>query len=119
MKERYDELIKLIEKANYDYYTLDNPTVTDREYDNWMSELLDIEERHPEIKRKDSPSEKIGGEVISEFKKVEHKIGLFSISDVFNFLIQVMFVNLKLMDLRYHFNMKREYLKELQHVEMD
>lgn len=84
MKERYDELIKLIEKANYDYYTLDNPTVTDREYDNWMSELLDIEERHPEIKRKDSPSEKIGGEVISEFKKVEHKIGMFSISDVFN-----------------------------------
>lgn len=84
MKERYDELIKLIEKANYDYYTLDNPTVTDREYDNWLSELLDIEERHPEIKRKDSPSEKIGGEVISEFKKVEHKIGMFSISDVFN-----------------------------------
>lgn len=84
MKERYDELIKLIEKANYDYYTLDNPTVTDREYDNWMSELLDIESRHPEIKRKDSPSEKIGGEVISEFKKVEHKIGMFSISDVFN-----------------------------------
>lgn len=84
MKERYDELIKLIEKANYDYYTLDNPTVTDREYDNWMSELLDIEKRHPEIKRKDSPSEKIGGEVISEFKKVEHKIGMFSISDVFN-----------------------------------
>lgn len=84
MKERYDELIKLIEKANYDYYTLDNPTVTDREYDNWMSELLDIEERHPDIKRKDSPSEKIGGEVISEFKKVEHKIGMFSISDVFN-----------------------------------
>ncbi len=84
MKERYDELIKLIEKANYDYYTLDNPTVTDREYDNWMSELLDIEERHPKIKRKDSPSEKIGGEVISEFKKVEHKIGMFSISDVFN-----------------------------------
>lgn len=84
MKERYDELIKLIEKANYDYYTLDNPTVTDREYDNWMSELLDIEERYPEIKRKDSPSEKIGGEVISEFKKVEHKIGMFSIADVFN-----------------------------------
>lgn len=84
MKERYDELIKLIEKANYDYYTLDNPTVTDREYDNWMSELLDIESRHPEIKRKDSPSEKIGGKVISEFKKVEHKIGMFSIADVFN-----------------------------------
>ena len=60
MKERYDELIKLIEKANVEYYTLDNPSVTDREYDNWMSELLDIEEKYPELKRKDSPSEKIG-----------------------------------------------------------
>lgn len=84
MKERYDELIKLIEKANYDYYTMDNPSVSDREYDNWLSELLDIENRYPEIKRADSPSEKIGGEVIDEFKKVEHKVGMFSISDVFN-----------------------------------
>lgn len=84
MENRYNELISLIEKANYDYYTLDNPSVTDREYDNWMSELLDIEERYPEIKRADSPSEKIGGEVISEFKKVTHKTGMFSISDVFN-----------------------------------
>ena len=84
MEERYNELIKLIEKANYDYYTLDNPTVTDREYDNWMSELIDIENRYPEIKRADSPSEKIGGEVIDEFKKVEHKYQMFSIADVFN-----------------------------------
>ncbi len=84
MKERYDELIKLIEQANYEYYTLDNPTLTDREYDNLMSELLDIENRYPEIKRADSPSEKIGGEVISEFQKVNHKVPLFSIADVFN-----------------------------------
>ena len=84
MKERYDELIKLIEKANEEYYTLDNPSVTDREYDNWMSELLDIEEKHPELKRKDSPSEKIGGEVIGEFQKVTHKHQMFSIADVFN-----------------------------------
>lgn len=84
MKERYDELIKLIEKANVEYYTLDNPSVTDREYDNWMSELLDIEEKYPELKRKDSPSEKIGGEVIGEFQKVTHKHQMFSIADVFN-----------------------------------
>ena len=84
MKERYDELIKLIEQANYEYYTLDNPTLTDREYDNLMSELLDIENRYPEIKRPDSPSEKIGGEVISEFQKVTHKVPMFSIADVFN-----------------------------------
>ena len=84
MKERYDELIKLIEKANVEYYTLDNPSVSDREYDNWMSELLDIEEKYPELKRKDSPSEKIGGEVIGEFQKVTHKHPMFSIADVFN-----------------------------------
>ena len=84
MKERYDELIKLIEKANYEYYTLDNPSITDREYDNLMSELIDIENKYPEIRRADSPSEKIGGEVISEFQKVAHKVPMFSISDVFN-----------------------------------
>ena len=51
VKERYDELIKLIEQANYEYYTKDNPSITDREYDNLMSELLDIENKYPEIKR--------------------------------------------------------------------
>lgn len=84
MKERYDELIALIEKANNEYYTLDNPSVTDREYDNWMSELIDIENKHPELKRKDSPTEKVGGEIIDEFKKVTHKHQMFSIADVFN-----------------------------------
>lgn len=49
-----------------------------------MSELLDIEEKYPELKRKDSPSEKIGGEVIGEFQKVTHKHPMFSIADVFN-----------------------------------
>ena len=84
VKERYDELIKLIEQANYEYYTKDDPSITDREYDNLMSELLDIENKYPQLKRKDSPSEKIGGEIISEFQKVTHKVPLFSIADVFN-----------------------------------
>ena len=102
MKERYDELIALIEKANNEYYTLDNPSVTDREYDNWMSELIDIENKHPELKRKDSPTEKVGGEIIDEFKKVTHKHQMFSIADVFkesekSFPIHLTSVNLKLM----------------------
>lgn len=84
MKQRYDELIALIEKANYEYYTLDNPKLTDREYDNMMSELLDIEEKYTELRRPDSPTQKVGGEIISEFKKVHHKIPMFSIADVFN-----------------------------------
>ena len=84
MKERYDELIEILKKANIEYYTQDNPSLTDREYDNYMSELLKIEEEHPDIMRDDSPSQHIGNEVISKFEKVRHKVPLMSIADVFN-----------------------------------
>lgn len=84
MKDRYDELIEILKKANTEYYTLDNPTLTDREYDNLMDELLKIERVHPELLREDSPSQHIGGEVISKFEKVRHVTPLMSIADVFN-----------------------------------
>lgn len=83
-KERYNELIDILKKASVEYYTLDNPTLTDKEYDDMMSELLSIEEKHPEIMRADSPSQHIGSEVISKFEKVRHKVPLMSIADVFN-----------------------------------
>ena len=47
-KERYDELVQLIQKANLDYYTLDCPSITDNEYDSMMVELLELEKKHPE-----------------------------------------------------------------------
>ncbi len=84
MQERYNELIDILKKANVEYYTLDNPTLTDREYDNLMDELLKIEREHPELLRSDSPSQQIGGEVISKFQKVQHVTPLMSIADVFN-----------------------------------
>ncbi len=84
MKERYDELVEILKQAGVEYYTLDNPTLTDREYDNLMDELLKIEKKHPEWIRDDSPSKHIGGEVISKFEKVKHKVPLMSIADVFN-----------------------------------
>lgn len=84
MEEKYQNLIDKIEKANYEYYTLDNPTVSDQEWDSWMSELIKLEENYPELKRKDSPSERIGGEVIKGFEKFYHKIPLMSLSNVFN-----------------------------------
>lgn len=52
MKERYNELINLIEQANYEYYTLNNPSVTDKKWDDWMSELFKIEHDYPELKEK-------------------------------------------------------------------
>ena len=84
MEERYNELIEILNKANIEYYTQDNPTLTDREYDNYMSELLKIEEKYPDIMRVDSPSQRIGNAVISKFEKVKHKVPLMSIADVFN-----------------------------------
>lgn len=82
--KRMDELIELINKYNYEYYTLDNPSVTDAEYDRLMLELIALEKKYPELKRLDSPTEKIGGAIIEEFKKVTHKVQMFSLGNVFN-----------------------------------
>ena len=84
MKERYNELIKLVNNANYEYYVLDNPSVSDNVWDNWFNELLEIEKNYPEFKTVDSPSQKVGGEVISGFEKVYHETPMMSLSNVFN-----------------------------------
>ncbi len=84
IEQRIDELIKLIDKANYEYYALDKPSITDQEYDRYMQELTDLEEKHPELKRNDSPTQRVGSEVISEFKKVIHEIPMLSLGNVFN-----------------------------------
>ncbi len=82
--DRMNEIIELLNKYSYEYYTLDKPTVEDAEYDRLMQELIRIESSHPEWVRLDSPTRKIGGEVISEFKKVTHKVPMMSLGNVFN-----------------------------------
>ena len=82
--KRYEELIELINKASYEYYTLDKPTISDQEYDDYMQELIKIEKNHPELIRIDSPTQKVGSEVIESFNKVTHEIPMLSLSNVFN-----------------------------------
>lgn len=82
--ERMNELINIINEADYNYHTLDNPTITDQEYDKYLRELFDIEELHPSWIREDSPTQHAGGKIIDGFQKVEHKIPMMSLSDVFN-----------------------------------
>ena len=84
MEERYLELIKIINEADYNYHTLDKPTITDQEYDSYLRELYNIEEKYPELVRDDSPSQRAGGEVLSEFNKITHSIPMLSLSNVFN-----------------------------------
>ncbi|MGM9875579.1 MAG: NAD-dependent DNA ligase LigA [Bacilli bacterium] len=82
--DRMNEIIELLNKYAYEYYTLDKPSVEDAEYDRLMQELIRIESRHPEWVRLDSPTRKIGGEVISEFEKVTHRVPMMSLGNVFN-----------------------------------
>lgn len=84
MKERMNELIEIINEADYNYHTLDNPTITDQEYDKYLRELIEIEEKHPDWIRDDSPTHHAGGKVLEGFTKVTHKIPMMSLSDVFS-----------------------------------
>ena len=84
MQERMKELIEIINEADYNYHTLDNPTITDQEYDKYLRELIEIEEEHPEWIREDSPTQHAGGKIIDSFQKVTHKIPMMSLSDVFS-----------------------------------
>lgn len=84
VENRIDELIKILNKASYEYYTLDNPSITDQEYDSYYDELVRLETNHPHLVREDSPTVRIGGEVIDSFKKVTHEVPMMSLGDIFN-----------------------------------
>ena len=84
MKDRIDELTKILNEANYNYYVLDNPTITDQEYDKYLRELMDLEAKYPAYARVDSPTKRVGGEVVSSFNKIVHDVPMMSLSNVFN-----------------------------------
>ncbi len=84
IQKRMDELITILNQANYDYYVLDYSKITDQEYDKYLRELEELELLHPALVREDSPTKRVGGEVIDAFQKVEHTIPMLSLKDVFN-----------------------------------
>lgn len=81
---KMNELIEIIREADYNYHTLDMPTITDQEYDNYMRELYKLEEKYPELKQDMSPTSRVGGEIIDSFKKIKHEVPMMSLSNVFN-----------------------------------
>ena len=82
--ERAKEITSLLEKYNYEYYVLDNPSVTDAEYDRLMQELIMLEKEHPELVNPLSPTQRVGGQVQDEFKKVTHSRMMLSLANAFN-----------------------------------
>ncbi len=83
-KERIEQLRTLLTQANYRYYVLDDPTMADFEYDHLMRELENLESEHPELASPDSPTQRVGGQAVSQFEKVTHPVPLMSLQDVFS-----------------------------------
>ena len=84
LQQRLKELRQRISKLSYEYYTLDNPTVTDYEYDMLYRELETIEKEHPEWVTPDSPTQRVGSAIASGFEKYTHDRPMLSLGDVFS-----------------------------------
>ncbi|MBE6943522.1 MAG: NAD-dependent DNA ligase LigA [Ruminococcaceae bacterium] len=84
IQKRMDELVAILNEANYQYYVLDDPKMLDFEYDHMLRELEELEKAHPQLAREDSPTKRVGGTPLSKFEKVEHPVPLMSLQDVFS-----------------------------------
>lgn len=83
IKKRVKELREEIRKHEYKYYVLDNPEISDYEYDQLMKQLEELEEKYPELQTEDSPTQRVGGEPRDEFKRVEHSTQVLSLDNAF------------------------------------
>ena len=81
---RAAELRRLLERANYAYYVLDRPEMSDAEYDRLFRELQDLEAAHPELSAPDSPTHRIGAAPASAFRKHRHLVPMLSLANAFN-----------------------------------
>ena len=82
--KRIDELIRILNEANYRYYVMDDPVLLDFEYDRMLRELEELENANPKLLRPDSPTQRVGGSALSKFEKVTHAVPLMSLQDVFS-----------------------------------
>ena len=83
-KQRVEELTKLLNQYNKEYYVLDKPSVSDREYDRLMQELIELEAQYPELKSSTSPTVRVGGAILEGFNQVQHEKPMLSLGNAFN-----------------------------------
>lgn len=84
IEKRMNDLIKEINYHNEKYYNQDQPEISDYDYDTLMRELISIEEEHPELKKVDSPSNRVGGAPLDKFNQIVHKTPMLSLANVFS-----------------------------------
>lgn len=82
--ERHAELAELVDEANWRYYVLDTPTASDAQYDTWMRELQSLEEDHPSLRTPDSPTQKVGAPISTDFAPVAHLRRMESLDNAFS-----------------------------------
>lgn len=82
--EQMRQLIQLIAKHNHAYYVMDQPTITDSEYDHLFHQLKALEQQYPEFMQADTPTNKVGGQALSKFESVTHVVPMLSLGNVFN-----------------------------------
>ena len=84
MNERMKELVELLNRYATEYYTSDNPSVSDSEYDRLYRELVELEKAHPDQVLPDSPTHRVGGKILDGFEKYTHQYPLYSLQDAFS-----------------------------------
>ena len=84
IEQKINELIDKINYHNERYYNEDNPEISDIEYDNLVKELIRLEEENPELKRIDSPTNRVGGVALEKFNQIEHKVPMLSLSNAYS-----------------------------------
>jgi DNA ligase (NAD+) len=83
-EKRLNAIKDLLNQYSYEYYTLEKPSVDDAVYDSLYQELKVIEAEHPELISQDSPTQRVGNELLGGFQKVQHKSRMLSLNDVFD-----------------------------------
>ena len=81
---RHAQLVEQIRRHDHAYYVLAQPTISDREYDRLYHELLDLEKQFPELVTPDSPSQRVSGQPLKEFKQVQHRLPMLSLDNTYS-----------------------------------
>src|SRR3974390_381673 len=83
-KARHADLVEEIRRHDYAYYVLARPTISDREYDRLYHELLDLEKQFPPLVTPDSPTQRVSGQPLKEFKQVQHRLPMLSLDNTYS-----------------------------------
>lgn len=84
LKKRFEALVEEIWKHNYQYYVLDQPLISDEQYDRLFRELVELEQRHPEFQSPHSPTQKVGGMPLKKFPKYKHREMMLSLQNIYS-----------------------------------